>query len=81
MTDLGNNPFNDNNWDDDVEFTIVYSERTIPSPMDAEELKVMDKPDRKHCNVCGKIMAQVRCEQHKQANGCNYCHLNKEHKT
>jgi hypothetical protein len=69
----------DNNWDE-AEIFIVLPEKAIPGPMDEAELKVMDKPDRSVCNVCNKIMVQVRCEVHLNAKGCNKCHLDKEHK-
>jgi len=77
----------DNNWTDEeawvAEIKISYTPdefKSLPGPMDEAELKVADKPDRAACDVCNKIMVQVRCETHPKAEGCSKCHLKQEHK-
>lgn len=69
-----------NEWEVEAEIIIVVPEQTIPGPMDAAELKSQNNPKRNICNVCNKVMVQVRCETHHNAKGCSRCHLNKEHK-
>lgn len=72
----------DNNWDTEEFYKITIEEETtvaksIPDPQ--PNFKIKDKPKRARCDVCGKDRVQTRCKIHPKAEGCNYCHLKKQH--
>jgi hypothetical protein len=76
----------ENGWDDDEEFKVVMLKewtvfKGLPEPISLEEQYLQaDPPDKKRCDVCGKDRVQVRCADHLEAKGCNFCHLRKEHR-
>lgn len=81
----------DDNYSDDTEFhteifivTADKEEKFILStfkPLGAPNPDLQDTanyPKKAWCVICGKDRTQVRCEEHEDAEGCNFCHL-KEH--
>lgn len=73
--------FMDDNWDDDWDITITeITIDTLDGPKKvAGPVLPKNKKIKQECFVCKRPITNVKCELHKMATGCAYCHYQKEH--